>query len=80
MVRIDDSTFPDLDGLFLFGGVTRELLLGQDVVTGETFVLLEEAGLVRDVDQLPSGDIVFAVAAPPGEPNAGGIVRLSPAQ
>ena len=40
---------------------------------------VDDLGRVRDVDQLPSGDLIVVVEAPLSAPPNGEIIRLSPA-
>lgn len=79
LIRVRDSAFPELDGRFLFGSLGLQSLMSIDAESGETTVILEGIGRVRDVDQLPGGDLVVVVEAPLGGPPDGRVLRLSPA-
>lgn len=79
LARLRDSSFPDLDGRFVFGGLVSQQLVAVDLDTGETGVLLEDVGRIRDVNQLPSGDILMTVESPANGPINGELIRLSPA-
>ena len=78
VTRLRNSSFPDLDGRFVFGGLVSQQLVAVDIDTGETAVLLEDVGRIRDVDQLPSGDILMTVESPNNAPINGELIRLSP--
>lgn len=80
LVRLVDSSFPGLDGHFLFGALATEQLIGFDLATGDTTVLLTDVGRIRDVDQLPDGDIVIVVESTADSASNGQLIRLSPAQ
>ena len=78
VTRLRNSSFPDLDGRFVFGGLVSQQLVAVDIDTGETAVLLEDVGRIRDVDQLGSGDILMTVESPNNAPINGELIRLSP--
>ena len=79
LMRVNNSNFPELDGRFLTGALVATALVSIDVDTAETSILIDDTGRVRDIDQLPGGDLIMAVEAPLTGPPNGQIVRLSPA-
>ena len=79
LVRVRESSFPNLEGRFLFGGLVAQDLISFDIDTGQTAIILENVGRVRDVDVLPGGGLIVAVEAPLDGPPNGEVLRLSPA-
>lgn len=66
-------------GAFLFGALNPQHLLRYDPATGETEIVLRNAGRVRDIAQLPSGKLLIAVdAGSPKPSDRGRIIELSP--
>lgn len=79
LTRVGNSSFEELDEFFLFGALIPQALMSLDIETGQTAVILDDVGRVRDIDQLPSGDLIMVVESPPNTPPNGEIIRLSPA-
>ena len=74
-----DSMFSDWDGAFLMGSLPKERLIAYDLDTGQTSVLLNNVGRVRDVALLPSGSLLLLIdAGSPGRRDSGRIVKLTP--
>ena len=49
-----------------------------DAESGETSIILDDLGRVRDVDQLRSGDLILVVEASLSGPPNSEIIRVSP--
>ena len=79
VTRLTGSAFAELDGQFLFGGLQAQNLFAVNIETGETSLLVPDAGRVRDVAQLPSGDILMLSEFPLDAASNGELIRLSPA-
>ncbi|MEM9666171.1 MAG: PQQ-dependent sugar dehydrogenase [Bacteroidota bacterium] len=59
LMQLQDSAFPERDGVFLWGALAQRRLMGYDPASGRTTILLEQVGRVRDVAQLPSGNLLI---------------------
>ena len=73
-----NQLFPSWNGSFLLGALNPQHLLRYDPASDETEIVLESVGRVRDVVQLPSGNLLISVDA--GSPNVsdtGRIIQLS---
>ena len=78
LVRLQNSNFEDWNDYFLIGGLTYQHLIGYNPDTDETKILMEKVGRVRDVAQLPSGDLVILIdQKSPGLFSKGRLVKLS---
>ena len=79
LVLLEDSQFSSWNNSFLMGALLPQNLLRYDARTDVTEILLEEIGRVRDVAQLPSGNLLILIDE--GSPNTsvpGRILKLSP--
>ena len=78
LVSLQNSNFEDWNDYFLIGGLTYQHLIGYNPDTDETKILMEKVGRVRDVAQLPSGDLVILIDhKSPGLFSKGRLVKLS---
>ena len=78
LIRLENSAFPDLDGSFLFGSLVRRQLLAYEPDTDQTLILIENAGRVRDVAQLPSGKLIILIDSTRIAKRDGQVIVLSP--
>ncbi len=78
LVRLENSSFPEWNGTFLLGALVPKQLIAYDIDTGQTFILLEDIGRIRDVAQLPSGDILILIDATDLVDLNGQVIKLSP--
>ena len=79
LVRLKDSNFKPWNGSFLIGALTYQHLVGYNPDTGETEILLPKVGRVRDVAQLPSGNLIMLLEeSSPGLWDKGRVVKVSP--
>ncbi len=79
LVRFENSNFDEWNGLFLMGALTYQHLVGYDPDTNETKILLPKIGRVRDVAQLPSGNLVLLIdEKSPSIWSKGRVVKLVP--
>ena len=79
LLKLSDSNFGSWNGSFIMGSLAKQRLIGYNMNTGQTDILLSGIGRVRDIAQLPSGDLLVLIDA--GSPNAsseGRILKLSP--
>lgn len=79
LLKLENSNFEPWNGSFLIGGLSYQCLVRYHPGTDETEIVWPEAGRVRDVAQLPSGDLVVLIDE--GTPNwwrKGRIVKLTP--
>ena len=75
--RLDHETFPDFGGWFVQGSLFQHRLIAYDLISGRTAAISEQLGRIRDVAQLPSGDLIVLLDSE-GLPNgAGRIIRLA---
>ncbi|MCA9572363.1 MAG: PQQ-dependent sugar dehydrogenase, partial [Myxococcales bacterium] len=78
LLRVGPSPIPAWEGSFLMGSLHQQGLLRHDLATDETEVVGVQVGRVRDVDQLPGGDLVVTIdAGSPSAADEGRVVRLS---
>ena len=78
LVRLDNSNFEEWNDYFLIGGLTYQHLIGYNPDTDETKILLHKVGRIRDIAQLPSGDLVLLIDhKSPGLFSKGRLVKLS---
>lgn len=78
LVRLEGSAFPAWDGAFLWGSLAQRRLIAYDPATDRTAVLLEDAGRIRDVAQLPSGALLILRDATDLEARDGQVVKVDP--
>lgn len=79
LLKLENSNFESWNGSFLIGGLTYQNLVRYDPATDLTEVVLPKAGRVRDVAQLPSGNLVALIEkSSPGLRDKGRLVKLSP--
>ena len=78
LVRLEGSAFPAWDGAFLWGSLAQRRLIAYDPATDRTAILLDEAGRIRDVAQLPSGALLVLRDATDLEARDGQIVKILP--
>ncbi|MEM7416615.1 MAG: PQQ-dependent sugar dehydrogenase [Gemmatimonadota bacterium] len=78
LAYVQQGAFAEANGTFLIGALYSQDLLRYDPLTGNTDVVLRGVGRVRDIAQLPGGDLLLAVdAGSPGTEDEGRILRLS---
>lgn len=78
LIKLKNSNFPEWNGSFLMGSLLGRDLVRYDPADDLTEIVLENIGRVRDIAQLPSGDLLILIDE--GSPTAadkGRIVRLS---
>ena len=61
LVKLKNSNFEDWNDSFLIGALTYQHLVSYNPDTDETAIILPEIGRVRDVAQLPSGNLVILI-------------------
>lgn len=78
LVQLQESAFPKWNGAFLWGALAQRRLIGYEPNSGLTSILLEQVGRVRDVAQLPSGNllIVYDTTDPDPDKLNGSVVKV----
>ncbi len=61
LLKLKDSNFEEWNNSFLMGALTYQHLVRYDHNSGEMEVVLSKVGRVRDVAQLPSGNLVILI-------------------
>ena len=77
LVRLEGSAFPAWDGAFVWGSLAQRRLVAYDPATDRTAILLDDAGRVRDVAQLPSGALLILRDATDLKARDGQVVRVA---
>lgn len=71
-------TLPTLGPRLVWGSLLQRRLIAHDVESGMTSVIIEGIGRVRDLTQLPSGDLIVLIdAETTGKRNSGRVVKLT---
>lgn len=79
LLRLENSAFKHWNGSFVMGSLAQQRLIAYNDDTDETMILLDGIGRVRDVAQLPSGNVLLLLdARSPSFFDRGRIVKLSP--
>ena len=79
LLKLKDSNFESWNGSFLMGALTYQHLVLYHPDTYETEIVLSKAGRIRDVAQLPSGNLVMLIEkSSPRWLDKGRLVRLMP--
>lgn len=79
LIKLSDSNFNSWNGSFLMGALRPQDLLRYKLETDETEIVLANVGRVRDVAQLPSGNLLILVdAGSPNDADEGRIIKLTP--
>ena len=78
LVWLEDSNFEEWNGSFIMGALTYQHLVSYNPDTDETKIIVHKIGRVRDLAQLPSGDLVVLIDhKSPGLFSKGRVVKLS---
>ncbi len=78
LIKLKNSNFEDWNGSFLMGALTYQHLVRYNPDTDETEIVLSKAGRVRDVAQLPSGNLVLLIDGySPKAKDSGRVVKLT---
>jgi glucose/arabinose dehydrogenase len=79
LIKLENSNFENWNGSFLMGALLYQHLVLYHQDTDETEIVLHKAGRVRDVAQLPSGNLVVLIEkSSPGWLDKGRLVKLTP--
>ena len=79
LIKLSDSNFNSWNGSVLMGALRPQDLLRYNLDTDETEIVLTNVGRVRDVAQLPSGNLLILVdAGSPNDADEGRIIKLTP--
>jgi len=79
LLKLANSNFSSWNGSFLMGALYPQHLLRYDLDTNETEIVIANVGRVRDIAQLPGGDLLILIDK--GSPNSsseGRIIKLTP--
>ena len=75
---LERVTFPSMSPQFVWGSLVQQRLIAYDLVSGITSVILDDIGRVRDITQLPSGQLLILVDAESSVgAHAGSVVKLT---
>lgn len=78
LVKLNNSNFKEWNDVFLIGALTYQHLVSYHPETEETAIVLPKIGRVRDVAQLPSGNLVILIDhKSPSIWSKGRLVKLS---
>ena len=79
LIKLEGSNFTGWNGTFLMGALTYQHLVSYHPDTDETKVLIPKVGRIRDIAQLPSGDLVVLIEkSSPAWLDKGRVVRIKP--
>ena len=79
LVKLKNSNFEDWNGSFLMGALAYQHLVLYNPATDQTEIVMPKAGRVRDVAQLPSGNLIILIEkSSPRWWNKGRVVKLVP--
>ncbi len=78
LIKLKNSNFDQWNGTFLMGALVYQQLVSYHPDTDELEVILPKVGRVRDVAQLPSGNLVILIEqSSPGWLDKGRLVKLT---
>lgn len=78
LLKLENSNFSEWNGSFLMGALYPQLLLRYDLASDETEIVLSNIGRVRDIAQLPSGNLLILIdAKSPNDSDEGRIIKLT---
>ncbi len=79
LTKVLASNFSEYNGTFLMGALAEQSIVKYDLVSSQSERLWEGIGRVRDIAELPGGDLVILIdkGSPIGE-NEGRLVKLTP--
>lgn len=79
LLKLSNSNFSSWNGSFLMGSLYAQNLLRYNLESDETEIVLVNAGRVRDIAQLPSGNLLILIdAGSPNTSDTGRIIKLVP--
>ena len=77
LIKLKNSNFKDWNGSFLIGGLTYQSLIRYDPETDKTENVMPDIGRIRDIAQLPSGNLVILIDHhSPNSKDKGRVVKL----
>lgn len=78
LLKLENSNFSEWNGSFLMGALNPQHLLRYDLASDETEIVLSNIGRVRDIAQLPSGNLLILIdAKSPNDSDEGRIIKLT---
>ena len=81
LLKLENSNFSEWNGSFLMGALYPRHLLRYDLASDETEIVLSNIGRVRDIAQLPSGNLLILIdARSPNDSDEGRIIKLTLSQ
>lgn len=79
LVKLENSNFASWNGKFLMGALAMQSIVSYDAISDVTEVVMEDIGRVRDIAQLPSGDLLILIdRRSPNTDDTGRVVKISP--
>ncbi len=78
LIRLAESQFNDFNNFFVMGSLAMRNLVGYNLETDETKIFMENIGRVRDIAQLPSGNLLVVIdKGSPSQSDDGRVIKLS---
>ena len=78
LIKLQNSAISEWNGSFLMGSLIGQDLIRYDPVADETEIIIEDIGRVRDVAQLPNGELLILIdAGSPTGVDTGRILRIT---
>jgi len=78
LIKLKNSNFKDWNGSFLIGGLTYQSLIRYDPETEKTENVMPDVGRIRDIAELPSGNLVILIDHnTPNSKDKGRVVKLT---
>lgn len=75
---LERITLPEMGPRLVWGSLLQQRLIGYDLTTGVTSVLIDNVGRVRDIAQLPTGALLILIdAESTGKKDSGRVVKLT---
>lgn len=79
LIKLKNSNFNDWNGAFLMGALTYQNLVLYNPNTDKSEIVMSGAGRIRDIAQLPSGNLIILIdESSPRWRDSGRLVKLSP--
>ena len=78
LVKIENSNFSSWNGKFLMGSLAKQSLISYDPISERTEVEIDKIGRLRDIAELPSGDVLVLIdRRSPDAGDTGRVVKIS---
>ncbi len=79
LIKLNNSSFSAWNDSFVMGSLAKQRLVGYKESTDQTSILASNLGRIRDIAQLPSGDLLILIdLGSPSPSDEGRVLKLSP--